>query len=82
MAPQTRRTAFPKVLIGRDSDYEQSSSEEEEEEEEEGGPPSEEDNENEEKMEDFKDAKRKGKIPITISLKKVCKVSKLGLFWF
>ncbi|KAK6235035.1 hypothetical protein SCA6_010372 [Theobroma cacao] len=71
MAPQTRRTAFPKVLIGRDSDYEQSSSEEEEEEE---GPPSEEDNENEEKMEDFKDAKRKGKIPITISLKKVCKV--------
>ena len=79
MAPQTRRTAFPKVLIERDTDSEQSSSEEEEEEQEED-PPSEE--ENEKKIEDSNDGKKKGKATITISLKKVCKVSKLELFWF
>lgn len=76
MAPQTRRTTFPKVLIERDTDSEQSSSEEEEEEED---PPSEEEeNENEEKIEDSNDLKKKGKATITISLKKVCKVSKTG----
>ncbi|KAK8520629.1 hypothetical protein V6N13_030927 [Hibiscus sabdariffa] len=69
MAPQKGRTAFPKVLIERDTDSEQSSSDEEEED-----PPSEE--ENEEKTEDFNDSKKKGKSPITISLKKVCKVCK------
>ncbi|XWS52997.1 hypothetical protein CRYUN_Cryun11dG0120100 [Craigia yunnanensis] len=76
MAPQTRRTAFPKVLIERDTDSEQSSSEEEEEQEED--PPSEEENENEneEKIEDSNDGKKKGKATITISLKKVCKVCK------
>ncbi|KAL4297327.1 hypothetical protein GQ457_11G019410 [Hibiscus cannabinus] len=70
MAPQKRRTAFPKVLIERDTDSEQSSSDDEEEED----PPSEE--ENVEKTEDFNDSKKKGKSPITISLKKVCKVCK------
>ncbi|XVF68986.1 hypothetical protein PTKIN_Ptkin11bG0045300 [Pterospermum kingtungense] len=74
MAPHTRRTTFPKVLIERDTDSEQSSSEEEEEEQEED-PPSEEE-ENEEKIEDSNDPKKKGKATITISLKKVCKVCK------
>ncbi|KAK8543425.1 hypothetical protein V6N13_136063 [Hibiscus sabdariffa] len=72
MAPQ-KRTAFPKVLIERDTDSEQSSSDDDEEEEEED-PPSEE--ENEEKTEVFNDSIKKGKSPITISLKKVCKVCK------
>ncbi|TKY56462.1 DAMAGED DNA-BINDING 2 [Spatholobus suberectus] len=79
MAPLSRRTAFPKVLIERDSDSEQSSSEEEEEEE---TPEEEEEdgvtaaNEKTEKLEVGSDANRKGKVPITISLKKVCKVCK------
>ncbi|GMJ15483.1 damaged DNA binding 2 [Hibiscus trionum] len=75
MAPQPRRTAFPKVLIERDTDSEQSSSDDDEEEED---PPSEEENgnEKEDKTEDFNDSKKKGKSPITISLKKVCKVCK------
>ncbi|XP_022752649.1 protein DAMAGED DNA-BINDING 2 [Durio zibethinus] len=75
MAPQKRRTAFPKVLIESDTDSEQSSSEEEEEEQE-VDPPSEEENENKDKIEDSNDAKKKGKATITISLKKVCKVCK------
>ncbi|KAL2664918.1 hypothetical protein AAZV13_02G190400 [Glycine max] len=80
MAPVTPRTAFPKVLIERDSDSEQSSSEEEEEkldeeeEEEEVGVSTA--NEKTEKLELGSDANRKGKAPITISLKKVCKVCK------
>ncbi|KAG4167899.1 hypothetical protein ERO13_A13G224600v2 [Gossypium hirsutum] len=69
MAPQVRRTAFPKVLIERDTDSEQSSSDDDDEEEEQ-------ENENEEKTEEFNDTKKKGKSPITISLKKVCKVCK------
>ncbi|CAJ1970632.1 unnamed protein product [Sphenostylis stenocarpa] len=79
MAPLTRRTAFPKVLIERDSDSEQSSSEEEEgeeevlEEEDDGVTTA---NEKTENLEEDSDIKRKGKAPITISLKKVCKVCK------
>lgn len=70
--------AFPKVVIERDDDSEESSSDEEEEEEdpetveEEGGV---EGSVKTEKIEVDSDAKRKGKAPITISLKKVCKVS-------
>lgn len=83
MAPLTRRTAFPKVLIGRDSDSEQSSSEEEEQEQEqtlEEEDAEEEDgvittNEKTHKLELRSDANGKGKAPITISLKKVCKVT-------
>lgn len=71
MPPQTRRMAFPKVVIERDTDSDQSSSEEEEEELEE--PEVLVESENEEKVEE---AKKKGKAPITISLKKVCKVCK------
>ncbi|CAL0315635.1 unnamed protein product [Lupinus luteus] len=80
MAPVTRTTTFPKVVIQRDSDSEQSSSddegeEEEEEEEEENGLVVGNDN-NSDKSEVGFDAKGKGKIPITIALKKVCKVCK------
>ncbi|XP_057726306.1 protein DAMAGED DNA-BINDING 2 [Arachis stenosperma] len=86
MAPITRKAFFPKVIIERDSDTEHSSSEEEEE-----GPESlqeeeeeeEEDNDvnvagngNAERLEVGLDCKRKGKAPITITLKKVCKVCK------
>ena len=92
MAPVTRRASFPKVVIERDSDTEQSSSEEEEEEEEEEPETLEEDEEEEqegvtvtgngnaEKLEGATDSKRKGKAPITISLKKVCKVTHFYLF--
>lgn len=59
---------FPNVVIERDTDSEQSSSEEEEEEDE---PAVLVESENEEKADE---AKKKGKAPITISLKKVCKV--------
>lgn len=86
MAPVTRRTSFPKVVIERDSNSEQSSSDEEEEEEA-AAEELEEDPETLQEEEDddvdngdrgkFEvnfDAKKKGKSPITISLKKVCKV--------
>ncbi|KAJ4834688.1 DNA damage-binding protein 2 [Turnera subulata] len=80
MAPQTRRMAFPKVLVERDTDSEESSSDDEEEVEEEEGPQSESE---EEKVVVTKggngatvEEKKKGKAPITISLKKVCKVCK------
>ncbi|OVA02680.1 WD40 repeat [Macleaya cordata] len=77
MPPQTRRSTFPRVVIERDTDSEESSSEEEEEEEvaeeENGGKLVEEE---EEEVFDDLDAKKKGKSPITISLKKVCKVCK------
>ena len=68
---------FPNVVIERDTDSEPSSSDEEEEdheevEEEEEGKVL--DNKNEERMEQSLEAKKKGKTPITISLKKVCKV--------
>ncbi|GAV89905.1 WD40 domain-containing protein, partial [Cephalotus follicularis] len=82
MAPITRRMAFPKVLIERDTDSEQSSSEEDEEEE--GPPQSESESEEEEmegningtKVDEVLGSNNKGKAPITISLKKVCKVCK------
>ena len=65
------------MVIERDTDSESSSSDEEEEdheevEEEEEGKVL--DNKNEERMEQSLEAKKKGKTPITISLKKVCKV--------
>ncbi|XP_062015485.1 protein DAMAGED DNA-BINDING 2 [Rosa rugosa] len=69
MPPRTRRMPFPDVVIERDTDSEQSSSEEEEEDE----PAVLVESENEEKADE---AKKKGKAPITISLKKVCKVCK------
>ena len=73
---------FPNVVIERDTDSESSSSDEEEEdheevEEEEEGKVL--DNKNEERMEESLEAKKKGKTPITISLKKVCKVKALPL---
>ena len=80
MAPQTRRMTFPNVVIERDTDSEPSSSDEEEEDHEEVEEEEEEeegkvlDNKNEERMEESLEAKKKGKTPITISLKKVCKV--------
>ncbi|KAM4083020.1 hypothetical protein ACB094_08G025200 [Castanea mollissima] len=83
MAPQTRRMTFPNVVIERDTDSEPSSSDEEEEEEEEEVEEEVEEeeekvveNKNEERMEEPLEAKKKGKTPITISLKKVCKVCK------
>lgn len=88
MAPRTRRMAFPKVLIERDTDSEQSSSSDDEDEleEEDEGPPSESEPEPEEedstkngygeRIEEDLSLKKKGKAPITISLKKVCKVCK------
>jgi DNA damage-binding protein 2 len=75
MAPITRRTSFPKVVIERDSDSEQSSSDEEEEEileDEENGVT---ENAKIEKLEVGFDANRKGKTPITLTLRKVCKVT-------
>ncbi|XP_047312155.1 protein DAMAGED DNA-BINDING 2 [Impatiens glandulifera] len=80
MAPQTRTTAFPNVLvIERDTDSEQSSSEEDEEEEEEDEAVEETDNVAPE-MDDASTSetatKKRAKVPITISLKKVCKVCK------
>jgi len=70
MAPQTRNQ-FPKVVIERDSDSEPSSSEEEEEDQEEEEVV---ESENGERKEEASDEKKNGKAPITISLKKVCKV--------
>jgi DNA damage-binding protein 2 len=79
MAPVTRRTSFPKVVIERDSDSEQSSSDEEEEEQEQEILEDEENgvtqNAKIEKLEVGFDANRKGKTPITLTLRKVCKVS-------
>ena len=67
------------MVIERDTDSESSSSDEEEEDHEEEEEEEEEegkvlDNKNEERMEQSLEAKKKGKTPITISLKKVCKV--------
>jgi DNA damage-binding protein 2 len=77
MAPITRRTSFPKVVIERDSDSEQSSSDEEEQEQEiledeENGVT---ENAKIEKLEVGFDANREGKTPITLTLRKVCKVT-------
>ncbi|KAK4278575.1 hypothetical protein QN277_016405 [Acacia crassicarpa] len=87
MAPITRRVAFPKVIIERDSDSEQSTSDEEPDEEEDSETLEENEEEKEngiaeredvEKVEVGFDAKGKGKgkAPISISLKKICKVCK------
>ncbi|XP_043725212.1 protein DAMAGED DNA-BINDING 2 isoform X2 [Telopea speciosissima] len=85
MPPQTRRMAFPKIVIERDTDSEQSSSEEEEEEEAPSAVAEEDEEEVAEKanggkmggkLMDASDAKKKEKAPITISLKNVCKVCK------
>ena len=69
------------MVIERDTDFEPSSSDEEEEDHEEVEEEEEEEEEgkvldykNEERMEESLEAKKKGKTPITISLKKVCKV--------
>ncbi|CAN4115786.1 unnamed protein product [Withania somnifera] len=70
MAPQTRRNSFPEVVIDRDTESEESSSDDEEEEEEVNVVLP------EEKIEEASESKKKGKTPITISLKKVCKVCK------
>ncbi|XP_059290572.1 protein DAMAGED DNA-BINDING 2 isoform X1 [Lycium ferocissimum] len=71
MAPQTRRSSFPQVVIEKDTDSEESSSDDEDVEEEEETNvvvlPEE---------ETIVESKKKGKTPITISLKKVCKVCK------
>ena len=81
MPPQTRRTSFPKVVIERDTDSEESSSDEDEIDEgddvvgeEEVTEPKADEEEGEEEQEK---SVTKKKTPITISLKKVCKVSKL-----
>ncbi|EPS62360.1 hypothetical protein M569_12431, partial [Genlisea aurea] len=70
---------FPKIVIGRDSDSDESSSAEEEEEEEEdgmsGGGGEATDEENVE-LTDEASTSRKMRKPITISLKRVCKVCK------
>lgn len=55
-----RRSLFPQVVIDRDTDSEESSSEEEEEEEQ--------------VLPEEEESKKNGKTPITITLKKVCKV--------
>lgn len=85
MAPQTRRMAFPQVVIERDTDSERSSSDDEDDfDQEENGPQSESEAEGEVtengsrgKNEEDMDSKEQRKAPITISLKKVCKVSSL-----
>ncbi|CAN1809008.1 Protein DAMAGED DNA-BINDING 2 [Linum perenne] len=70
MAPHSRRTAFPNVVIERDTESEQSSSDSDSDSE------MAEEDVKEEKFEEDEDKKKKGKVPITISLKKVCKVCK------
>ncbi|GFP80587.1 protein damaged DNA-binding 2 [Phtheirospermum japonicum] len=82
MAPQTRGMSFPKVVIERDSDTEESSSEDEddelqndavEESDEEQLVADDDDNNKDEEASTSTKTKRQ---PITISLKKVCKVCK------
>lgn len=97
MAPQTRRMSFPNVVIERDTDSEESSSSEEDiGEDEESEEASESESELEGRGEELENNKLKGnyedakeeivakskKAPITISLKKVCKVSYSGLCAF
>lgn len=79
MAPQSRRMKFPQVVIERDSDTEESSSEDVEDvesEEDEQVEEEEEETKKEEKIQVGLSENSKGKAPITISLKKVCKVCK------
>lgn len=78
MAPQRRGNSFPRVVIERDNDSEESSSDEEMENDDV------EETEDEDEVEDAKSevkievdagaAKKLKKSPINISLKKVCKV--------
>lgn len=81
MAPQTRRMPFPKVVIERETDSEESSDEELDDEEEDDDDDVVEDKEEEIYEEEEKlevpslVLKKKGKTPITLTLKKVCKVS-------
>ncbi|XP_052187831.1 protein DAMAGED DNA-BINDING 2 [Diospyros lotus] len=87
MPPQTRRMLFPNVVIERDDESEESSSEEEAPSDDHSDGVEDEDEEGEE-IEEVQNgrnsveeasvsaAKKKGKAPITISLKKVCKVCK------
>ena len=79
MAPITRRAALPKFFIDSDNNSEESSSDEEVEDEENGVVESEEDDgeevEEQEKEQNVEGINKKEKKPITISLKKVCKVS-------
>lgn len=79
MAPRTRRTASPKFVIERDEDSGESSSGEEDEvgnvyDDSENDDVEEDDEE--EAEETVEETKRREKKPITISLKKVCKVCK------
>lgn len=81
MAPKTRKTSFPAVVIERETDTEESSEEEQEEDDVEEVSEEEEEEEESETdngktIEETAEAdKKKGKAPITISLKKVCKVN-------
>lgn len=86
MAPRTRASSFPNVVIERDSDTEESSEEEEEEEDVDDGVQNDaEEASDEERVKNEEEAststKRKRE-PITISLKKVCKVCVLCWFLF
>ncbi|CAN0912945.1 Protein DAMAGED DNA-BINDING 2 [Linum grandiflorum] len=83
MAPQTRRTAFPKVVIESDTESEQSSSSDDDDNGEDNEVPPLSDSEEEmaeakvEEEDPNEKKNQKGKAPIiTISLKKVCKVCK------
>ena len=76
MAPKRRTPAFPRVVIERDTDSEESSSSSEEDEVEEAFEEVEEEVEGEDVKgkEETLVPKKKNAAPITISLKKVCKV--------
>ncbi|GAB4824521.1 DNA damage-binding protein 2 [Ancistrocladus abbreviatus] len=78
MAPQTRRRmAVPNFLIEREMDSEESSSSEDEAEEQElEAQDDEEEHEEERQEEEAVETKKREKKPITITLKKVCKVCK------
>ncbi|XP_051131943.1 protein DAMAGED DNA-BINDING 2 [Andrographis paniculata] len=75
MAPQTRGSSFPKVLIERDNDTE-SSTEDEDSEEVESDAGDGEESPVEDKEDEPSPSSKTGRKPITISLKKVCKVCK------
>ncbi|KAK2969188.1 hypothetical protein RJ640_025901, partial [Escallonia rubra] len=82
MPPQTRGMPFPRVVIDRDADSEESSSEEEVmdddivESEAEGAEEEEEERRIDPRIQEVSAGKKNAKAPITISLKKVCKVCK------
>lgn len=80
MPPTTRSLSFPRVIVEKDTDSEHSSSEEEEEEDDEEPLDDEDEDENGKSFENEgqrieEESSKKGKAPITLSLKKVCKVS-------